>query len=81
MVGDEADRADEDAGDAGGRERVELLEQVRAEPGLSGRARALVGERPALEPGSLGDQPRRLQQLILVRIARLENPRRAGCGP
>ena len=47
--------------DAGGGERVELLEQVRAEPGLSGRARALVGERPVARarPARQRDAPSR----------------------
>ncbi len=57
-------------------QRVQLVEDVRAQPGLAGRARALKGERPGLEPGALGDQPRGLEELVLVGIALVENPRR-----
>src|SRR5437667_5340134 len=76
VVGDEADRRDEDAALAPGRERVELLEQIRPEPGLAGRARALERERPALEPGALRDEARGLEQLLLVGVSLLQDPGR-----
>src|SRR5207344_566305 len=76
VVRDEADRGDEHALDAVGTEPVELLEHVRAEPRLAGRARALEREGPALEARALRDEARCLQQLLPVRIAFLQDPRR-----
>src|ERR687895_2015011 len=74
VVGDEPDRTDEHALDAARVQRVELLHDVRPEPRLPGRARALERERPALEPRPLGHELRRLQQLLLVGIAEREDP-------
>src|SRR5262245_16395494 len=76
VVGDEPDRAKEHALDATIVKAVELLEDVRPEPRLAGRARALEGERPRVEACPLRDQLRRLQELVAVRVAHFEDPRR-----
>ena len=76
VVGDEADRADDDVADAGRRELVQVLEDVRAEPRLAGRRLALEGERPLVDARALGDEARRLEQLVAVRVALVEDPRR-----
>ena len=44
--------------------------------GSPGRGLALEGEAPLCETGRLGDEPRRLEQLVAVRVAGLEDPRR-----
>ena len=46
-----------------------MVEDVGAEPRLAGRRLALERERPVLDTGRLGDEPRRLEQLLLVRVA------------
>ena len=74
MVCDEADRTDEHVLDAACVEVVEVVEDVRAEPGLPRRRLALERERPVLDPGLLDDEPRRLEQLFFVRIAFVEDP-------
>ena len=56
MVGDEADRGHEHLANAARVEVVQLLDDVRAEPGLAGRALALERERPVVETGPLGDE-------------------------
>src|SRR5580765_8178536 len=62
MVGDEADRADEHLLDTAGVQLFEVVEDVRAEPGLARRRLALERERPHLpERSSLGDELRGLQ--------------------
>ena len=76
MVGDETDGADEDALDALPLQRLEVVEDVRPEPRLAGRRLALEGEAPLAEARRLGDEPRRLEQLVAVRIARVDDPRR-----
>ena len=76
MVGDEADRAHEHARHSTRVKAVELGEDVRPEPRLAGRALALEGERPALETGRLDDQLRGLEELVTVRVALVEDPRR-----
>ena len=80
MVGDEADRADEDVVDLSVVERGEVVEDVRPEPGLAGRGLALVGERPSVELRLVGYQPRRRQQLPLVGVALVEDARREAVG-
>src|SRR5260370_3643570 len=59
-----------------GGELFDRLDQVRAEPWLPGVTLALVGEAPLLDAGALGDQLRGAQQLLLVRVAFLEDARR-----
>ncbi len=46
------------------------------EPRLAGRARALEGERPRVEVRPLRDQPRRLEQLVAIRVVHVEDPGR-----
>ena len=75
MVGHEADRADENLADAFVVEGLEVVEDVRPEPGLAGRGFALVGERPPLEVRLVGHEPRRREQLPLVRVALVEDAR------
>ena len=56
---------------------LELVEDVRPEPRLAGRARALEGERPALaEARALGDEARGLEQLLAVGVAVGQDPLR-----
>ena len=69
VVGDEADRHHEHLANAVCSERVEMVEDVRAEPRLAGRRLALERERPVLDPRLVGDEPRRLEQLVPVRVA------------
>ncbi len=73
MVRDEPDGADEHRLDALLVQRAQVIEDVGAEPRLAGRRLALERERPVLGAGGLGDEPRRLEQLLLVRIAELED--------
>ena len=74
MVRDEADRRDEDFAHAHLVQAVELFEHIRPEPGLAGRARALEGERPALQTRPFRDETRGLEQLLAVGIALVEDP-------
>ena len=80
VVGDEADRRDEHLADAVRGERIQVLEDVRPEPGLARRRLALERERPLLDARLLGDEPRRLEQLVLVGVALVEDPRRQRVG-
>src|SRR6185437_16503928 len=73
---DETDRTDEDPLDALLPQRLEVVEDVRPEPRLAGRRLALEGEAPLRQPRRLSHEPRRLEQLVAVRIARLEDSRR-----
>jgi hypothetical protein len=75
MIGDEADWACEHAPDATRLQVVELVEDVGAEPGLSGGALALEGERPAIQAGTLGHHLRGLEELIPVGVALVEDSR------
>src|SRR3954447_8327931 len=76
MVGNESDGRDEHLANALAVEAVELVENVRPEPRLAGRARALEGERPAVaKAGACGDEARGREQLVLVGIPRVEDPR------
>ncbi len=52
-----------------------MVEDVRLEPRLPGRRLRLVREGPVLDAGRLGHEPRRLEQLLLVRVAALEHTR------
>ena len=54
----------------------EVVEDVGPEPRLAGRRLALEGERPCLERCALCDELGGLEQLVLVRVARLEDARR-----
>ena len=56
VVGDEADRRDEHLADAVGGERIQVLENVRAEPRLARRRLALERERPFLDVGLRRDE-------------------------
>ena len=80
VVGDEADRRDEHVADAVGGERVQVVEDVRAEPGLARRRLALERERPVLHARLLGDEAGRLEQLVLVGVAVGEDPGRQRVG-
>ena len=60
---------DEHVADAARGEPLEVLEDVRPEPWLAGRRLALEGERPLVDAGPLGDETRRLEQLVPVGIA------------
>ena len=80
MVAYEADRRDQDLADALRVEGLELDEDVRAEPRLPGRALALERERPVGNAGLLGDESRRLEQLVAVRVALGEDPLRQAVG-
>ena len=75
MVGDEPDRAHEHALDALAVERLEVVEDVGAEPRLAGRRLALEGEAPLRQARRLGDEARRLEQLVAVRVAGGDDPR------
>ncbi len=75
VVGHEPDRADEDAVDALPVQRLEMVEDVRPEPRLARRRLALEGEAPLRQARRLGDEPRRLEQLVAIRVAGLEDPR------
>ena len=55
MVGDEPDRTDEDLGDTRRGERVEVVEDVRAEPRLARWRLALERERPVADARGVGD--------------------------
>ena len=73
VIRDEADRREEHLPNAA---RVELLEvqaDIRAEPGLTGRALALECERPAAQPGAGGDEACSREQLVAVGVAGREN--------
>src|SRR5439155_9498978 len=74
VVRDEPDRAEEHLLDTLRMQPLQLVDDVRSEPRLPGRALTLEGEAPVLDVGSLRDEPRRLEQLVAVRIALLENP-------
>ena len=77
MARDEADGADEHSLDAALLAKsLEVVEDVRPEPGLAGRRLALEGEAPGAEAGRLRNEPRRLEQLVAVWIAGLEDSRR-----
>ena len=76
MIGDEADRADEDALDALLPQGLEVVEDVGPEPRLAGRRLALEGEAPRGQARRLGDEARRLEQLVAVGVAGVEDPRR-----
>src|SRR5690606_7948862 len=67
MIGDEADRHDDDVLDAFMRELDERLGNVRAEPRLAAVTRvvALVDEPPALVLERVADEPARLAKLRL----------------
>src|SRR5579862_8770314 len=80
MVRDETHGADEDALDALPVQRLEMVEDVRPEPRLTGGRLALEGKAPLTEARRLGDEPRRLEELVPVRIARVDDPRRQGVG-
>src|SRR5690349_23610533 len=73
VVGDEADRADEDGALALLHERAHLLQDVRPQPGLGCAPGALEGEVPAAlgQPQISGDGARRRQQLALIGIVPL----------
>src|SRR5204863_8706642 len=66
VIRDEADGADENVAGPLRVQLLEVVEDVRAEPRLPGRRFALERERPTIEAGPLGDELRRLQQLLLV---------------
>src|SRR5918995_1683947 len=55
---------------------VEVIDDVRAEPGLPGRALALERERPVVQAGPPGDELRRAEQLVLVGISHRQDPLR-----
>src|SRR2546423_15295485 len=55
-----------------------MVEDVGPQPRLAGRGLALEGEAPGLEAGPLGDESRRLEQLVAVRVAGGEDPRGQG---
>ena len=74
MVGDEADRADQDVLDAAAVEILEVVEDVGPEPGLARRRLGLVREGPLAERCSLRDGRRGFEELILVRVALVEDP-------
>ena len=74
VVGDEPDRADEDALDSPRLQRVEMVEDVRAEPRLAGLRLALEAEAPVGEAGALRHEAAGLQELVLVRVALGEDP-------
>ena len=77
MVGDEPDRADEDALHATGMESVELVEDVRAEPRLAGR-RSRSGRRTTTTRGPRASATSCdvSSSWSLVRVALVEDPRR-----
>src|SRR6266545_8129269 len=75
VVGDEADRADEHVAHAASVQLAEVVEDVGAEPRVARRRLALVRERPLAHVRGLRDEPRRLEQLVLVRIAVVEGAR------
>ena len=77
MVGDEADRAEDDVADVVRGQLVQVLEDVRPEPRLAGRRLALEGERPLVRARTLGDEPGRDEQLVAIGIAVVQDPRRA----
>jgi hypothetical protein len=55
-------------------EVLEVVEDVRPEPRLARRGRALVGERPFAERCALGDSAARFSELLLIGIAFLHDP-------
>src|SRR5206468_3025075 len=57
-----------------------VVEDVRPEPRLARRRLALERERPVGHSGTLGDETGRLEQLILVRVAELEDAGRQRVG-
>src|ERR671934_1749453 len=66
VVGDKADRAHEHLAHPASVQVLEMVEDVRAEPRLACGRLALERERPVVESGSLGDELRRLQELLFV---------------
>src|SRR6476661_10236318 len=75
MIGDEADRADEDRARALRHQLTRLLQDVRPQPRLRRAPRALEGEVPAAlgQPQLIRHTARRRQQLALVGIVPLTN--------
>src|SRR6267378_6416688 len=61
MVGDEADRGNQDRTMTQGGELLDGVDQVGAEPWLSRMTLTLVREAPLLDAGPLGDQLRSTQ--------------------
>ena len=51
-----------------------MVEDVRSEPRLARRRLALEREAPGGQARRLRNEPRRLEQLVAVRVARLEDP-------
>ncbi len=78
VIGDEADGTHEHVANAVRMERGEVIQDVGPEPRLAGRRLALVRERPVAEPCALGDEAGRLAELLVVRIALVEDARRQG---
>ncbi len=79
VVGDEADRRDEDVGRALRVERLEVVEDVGAEPGLAGRGLGLEAEAPFARGLRPGDELRGLQQLRPGRDRPRRGSVRGGC--
>ena len=52
---------------------LEVVEDVRPEPRFSRRRLALEGERPVTDAGAPGDELSRLEQLVAVGVALLED--------
>ena len=76
MVGDEADRGDQDCTMALRGQRFDRVDQIGTEPRLPGLTLALVGEPPLLDASSMRHQLRSAQQLILVGITLIKDARR-----
>ena len=75
VVGDEADRDRDHVADATRRERCEVLAEVGTGPRLRRSPGGLVRPRPAIvrKAGLRRDEPRRLEALLGVRVARGEH--------
>ena len=65
----------EHVGDALPGERLEVVEDVRPEPRLARLRLALEGERPLADRRGVGDERGGLEQLVAVRVARVDDPR------
>ena len=79
VVGDEADRRDENVGRALRVERLEVVEDVGAEPGLAGRGLGLEAEAPVAQACGLSDELSRFPGAAPGRDHPRRGSARGGC--